>query len=216
MPPSTIETSLMNIKKHFLLLVVCSLHLSGCELRESIEIDAPVAAVWSYLGDNSNAANWSVYFKSIRTLSSTGTGQDLAVGTIRRCYRSDDERSPYWDELTLEMEPQKYRKILSYNFQGYQGDHFLHAQFVVHNYFEALGPGRTRLTFANAKWSPDSLASTLALLNWAGTVKDTLRLNLQNIKAAVEAQAMGVPYARKNQYVPVGQHSLDADSRFNP
>jgi hypothetical protein len=177
-------------------------------MSESIDIDAPPEKVWNYLGHNPNASSWSVYFKTIRTLNSP-SGQDTAVGSIRRCYRGEDETSPFWDELTLEVKAPTYRKILSYNFSGYKNPKLKQAQFVVHNRLELLPNGRTRLTFANAIWSPLDLGALWDFALLSGSIQETLRWNLENIKHGVEAEYTRAPYVRRHAFIELGKHQLD-------
>ena len=172
----------------------------GC----GIEIDAPLETVWAYAGDSRRAAEWSVYFDHISPLAGSPV-PDGQPGALRRCFRRADETGVTWDEEVVALIPWRYREIRTFALRGFRP--FVQAlaggtQYRVCQHYDALGPGRTRLTFSTALRRP-----AVAPARWLfGTVADEVvrifRLNLENIGAAVEAAHRGRPYVRPHPYEP--------------
>ena len=181
--------------------------------RCTVAIEAPVEAVWAYVGDSRRAAEWSVYFDHIAPLDES-PAPDGAVGSLRRCYRRADRRGARWDEEVVAREPLRYRQIRTYALRGFrpvaQGLS-TGAEFRVEQHYEADGPDRTRLTFATALSRPALPAAAWVFGRFASEVVRVFALNLENIKAAVEAQERGVPYRRPHAYEPA--HVWDRPAR---
>lgn len=188
-------------------LCMAAVLLSGCTISESIVIDAPVAEVWSYVSASENAREWSVYFHHITPLPGTVDGE---VGSIRRCFRTKAEiDGVWWDELVLEVRPERYRRILSYNAHGFPGPILNSGEFYVHQFYEPLAEDRTRLTFSAEQLRPSGIVMRARFYRPAREGKRIFRLNLQNIKAAVETRREGRPYHRIHEYLVPGRHLLD-------
>jgi uncharacterized protein YndB with AHSA1/START domain len=179
----------------------------GCSLSEGIVIEAPVEAVWSYISDSDNAREWSVYFHHISPLSGIADGE---MGSVRRCFRNATETDGvWWDEVVLEVQPHRYRRILAYNAHGFQAAHLNAGEFYVHQHVERLDSARTRLTFAAEQLRPAGMVNRLRFLHPARVGRVTFRHNLEDIASAVEAKHRQAPYRRLHPYVPPGQHILD-------
>ncbi|CAN5716679.1 hypothetical protein BH23GEM6_BH23GEM6_24660 [soil metagenome] len=189
-------------------VVSLSALLTGCTLSESIIIEAPVEAVWGYVSASENAAEWSVYFHHIAPLPSAVN--DGAVGSIRRCFRSAAEMEDiWWDELVLEVREQRYRRILSYNAHGLNPPFLNTGEFYVHQKYEPLNSARTRLTFSAEQLRPAGLLMKVRFHGAAREGRKMFRLNLENIRTAVEAQHQQRPVERLHPYLPPGRHKLD-------
>ncbi len=187
--------------KAFTLLTL--LLLSACETGREVVIEAPIEAVWEYVGDSRNAAEWSVYFDHITPLPG---GPDGGVGALRRCYRHADETGNRWDEVVVELQPQTYRQIRTYGLHGFPPE-FGQPEFRVHQRFTKLGPNRTRLEFASELIKPRDPISLARFVTKVGEGNRVIGLNLENIKAAVEARHRGQPYQRPHPWEP--QHPWD-------
>jgi hypothetical protein len=182
--------------------------LAACSLSESIVIEAPVDAVWSYVSASENAAEWSVYFHHISPLP--GGVRDGEVGSIRRCFRSAAEMEDiWWDELVLEVRPQRYRRILSFNAHGLNPPILNTGEFYVHQKYEYLDSARTRLTFSAEQIRPSDPLLKARFYSARRAGKTMFRLNLENIRSAVEARHQQRPFVRLHPYLPPGRHKLD-------
>ena len=176
-------------------------------IRSRITIDAPIAQVWRYVSDSSSARDWSIYFHHITPLPGVRDGQ---VGSNRRCFRRADETGIWWDELTLEIDPPHYRRILSYNLHGFRDPQFGEAETYVFQHYDELAPGRTRFAFATQKLRPTGAVALVKFARLARETKRLFRLNLTNIKAIVEANHNGGGCHRPHAYLEPGEHPLDA------
>ena len=170
----------------------------------AVEIDAPVEAVWAYAGDSRRATEWSVYFDHIAPLPESPV-PDGQVGALRRCYRRADETGVTWDEEVVAVVPQRYREIRTYALRGFRpavqwavGA----TQYRVAQHYEAVGEDRTRLTFSTELLRPAVPFAGAAFGLVAGDVERIFQVNLENIRAAVEAAHRGEPVDRPHPYEP--------------
>ena len=86
-----------------------------------------------------------------------------------------------------------------------------HATYDVEQRYTRLNDRRTSLRFrAHAAASSNGLLRLL-FRPYAREVERVFRLNLENIKAAVEAREQGVPYDRPHPYEPA--HPMDQPRR---
>jgi hypothetical protein len=218
------STSDVNRSMYRWILSLLPVLLPGCTIRESIVIDAPVAKVWSYVTESENAREWSVYVHHISPLPGVGDGE---VGSIRRCFRTRAETDGvWWDEVILEVRPLRYRRILSYNAHGFPDPTLNSGEFYVHQSYEAVSPARTRLTFSAEQLRPSGPLMRARFYRAAREGKPVFALNLQNIKAAIEARHERRPYHRIHPYLnPVntssrlhatGRHSSDPAGSVQP
>lgn len=181
--------------------------LQGCKLKESVVIDAPVEVVWSYVSNIDHAPEWSVYFHHITPLPGMPDGD---VGSVRRWFRSEAETDGIrWDERVLELRPPRYRRILAYNARGFADPVLNAGEFYVEQIYEPVGSDQTRLTFSAEQRRPSEPHLRARFLRAAREGRRIFRLNLENIKASIEARQQGRPYKRIHPYIPPGQHSLD-------
>jgi len=165
----------------------------------SIEIEAPVEALWTYVSDSANAKEWSVYFDHLSPVP--GAVPDGQIGSVRRCFRNPDEKGPRWDELTFGVEPQRRRWIHSFRFVGFL-PRFLtrSAQSLVEQKYDSLGPSRSRLTFGTLPVPGTPWVSRMLTRFSRGETERFFRINQQNIKASVEARSRGQTYRRVHEW----------------
>ena len=173
-----------------------------------IAIDAPIETVWAYVGESRAARAWSVYFHHITPQPTSGSAADGAPGALRTCYRRADETGVQWDEAVVRVEQEGdvwTRRLRSFNLRGFSGVPGLLAArtaYDVEQRYVALGPQQTSLRF-RTHLEPDSDALLrLAFRPYRNEVERIFRLNLENIKAAVEAEARGTAYVRRHPYEP--------------
>ena len=177
-----------------------------------VEIDAPMDAVWAYVGDSGRASEWSVYFDHISPLPQSPV-PDGQVGALRRCYRRADEAGVTWDEEVMALDHHRARGIRTYALRGFRPlvqDAVGWTQYQVAQHYEELGGERTRLTFSTDLLRPGLPPARWLFGAFADEVIRIFRLNLENIAAAIEAEQRGEAYVRPHPYEPV--HSWDPRS----
>ena len=177
-----------------------------------VAIRAPMQAVWDYAGDSARATDWSVYFHHISPKASDAQGRPLppdgTVGSVRVCYRRGDETGVRWDERVMALEPEgraRHRCIRTYDLRGLGGVAGALAPFTayrVEQHYRQTAPQRTTLAFRTQLVRPDwwGLARLLFRRFFLPEVKRIFALNLENIKAAVEAEQAGRAYERPHPY----------------
>lgn len=153
-------------------------------ISESVTIDAPVEEVWSYLGDSGNARQWSVFFHHIAPLDSL----DGRLGAKRRCFRNPDGSGIRWDETVIALVPHRERRIHVYALAGFALPRADRSEFETSQLYERVSPGITRLTFTAELREPRDPITRLLFRLTRGETERIFRLNLANIKAAVEQQ----------------------------
>ena len=174
-----------------------------------VTIDAPIEAVWTYVGDSRSAEAWSVYFHHI---TPRRTSADGTPGALRTCYRRADETGIRWDERTTAVEQAGdvwTRRLRTFNLRGFRGVAGLlapHTAYDVEQRYVRLDKSRTSVCFRAEAASPNGLLRLL-FRPYAREVERVFRLNLENIKAAVEAQEHGRRYRRPHPYWTA--HPLD-------
>lgn len=156
-------------------------------ISRSIIIDAPVAKVWRYASDSTKASDWSVYFDHISPLP--GEFTDGKVGSLRRCFKYADESGEYWDEVTIEVIPERSRKIVSYNFTNYPLPILYRNQYAfVRQLYESVGENQTKMTFQTIRPKNSKFVWKIIFRKTRDEVGEIFHLNLENIKAAIEGQ----------------------------
>ena len=165
-------------------------------ISESVIISAPVAEVWDYLSDSGNASAWSVYFDHITPLPG---GVDGGLGALRRCFRRSDETGIRWDEEVVALDRPRRRVIHVFNVRGTRLATARRAEFRVTQLYEPLGTDATRLTFRVTVHVPSDAARRLLFWATHWETRRMFRLNLQNIRAAVE---QGARYRRIHRWEP--------------
>lgn len=183
------------MSKYLFILLVLFFNVS-CEKKDEVVIQAPLDEVWKYVADSNNAKEWSVYFDHITPFS----GQDGQVGAVRRCFRKADESGNRWDETTLEVRPKEYRKIHTYNLYGFP-EEFTKAEFHVHQRFvESADKKSVTLSFGSELLKPRDPMSLFKFMWNVGEVSRVIKLNLANIKEAIESRHQNRAYVRPHAY----------------
>ncbi|MEM9996794.1 MAG: hypothetical protein AAF809_03750 [Bacteroidota bacterium] len=170
--------------------------------EEEVVIDAPLPEVWAYVGDSARATEWSVYFHHITPLDAF----DGARGARRVCYRRADETGPRWDEVITDVEQgqvvwrRRLRMSDLHGFSGLAGRLGPHLVYDVEQRYTQLDDGRVALRFRTRL--ARHRAAGLLFRPYAAEVRRVFRLNLENIRDAVEARSRGQRYARRHAYEP--------------
>ena len=153
-------------------------------VKVSVDIDAPPAEVFTYLGNSDNAEEWSSFVEHITHLNPDEKA-DGELGAKRRCFKNKDESGEVWDEEILVVEENERRQLSCYNFQNFylSVDNLLTEQL-----YEELEDGtKTRLSFT--LFYPSGKASFIDELKMyfaAYEIASIYEANLQNIKHYVE------------------------------
>jgi hypothetical protein len=159
----------------------------------SIVINAPVEVVWKYASDSTKAKEWSVYFDHISPLP--GKFKDGQVGSLRRCFRNADETGPRWDEVTIDVQPLKSRKIVTYNFTNYPYPRLSRHQYAfVRQLYRAIDANHTEMSFQTIRPRKSSLFWKYIFHITRDDVEDIFYKNLENTKAIIEGQTRLHPW----------------------
>jgi hypothetical protein len=155
------------------------------EMEVSIAIDANTDSVYTYLSNSSNAGTWSSYVDHITPLNSDSI-LDGEVGSIRRCFKNENEEGIVWDEKILRVQnsPTFYRELSVYNLHNFplQTDNLVTRQI-----YQKMNTNKTQLTFG--------LYKTVDYINITDVLKMKLsghyisylfNKNLANIKSEIE------------------------------
>lgn len=186
--------------------------LAGGWVRHAVDIDAPIEDVWEYGSDSTRAKEWSVFFDHITPDTAQGRPADGSIGAFRRCFRDAEEHGPTWDETTEAVDPLRRRRIRTFNLVGFPLGAIGRAQeYDVFQDYERLGVDRTRLTFSSRLRRRPGIGNLLAwpLVKSTYVVfaqpagQEIFVVNLENIKAAVEAGHAGRAYVRPHPYAAV-------------
>lgn len=151
---------------------------------QTIVIDAEPETVFKYLGNSSNAAEWSVFVDHISPLNAEKV-QDGEIGSERRCFGSADETGIIWDERITRVEPGAHRQLEIYNLQGFElkADHLVTDQL-----YRRTNGLQTSLSFTLHYGDHDpSLWTTLKTYVAAYKISSIFADNLINIKKEIEA-----------------------------
>jgi len=152
-------------------------------INASIEIDAPVAEVYAYLGNSANASKWSVYVDHITPLNKEQVPDGMS-GSIRRCYTQKDEKGTTWDEMVMLAEPNRKRQLSIYNMQDFS---FKTNGLATEQVYEAIDDKHTRLTFSLFYMNEEErLTELLKTYLAAYRIKYIFNRNLENIKTEIE------------------------------
>jgi Polyketide cyclase / dehydrase and lipid transport len=164
--------------------VLFALSQRRCVVAESVVIEAPCEDAWTYIGNSSNARQWSVFFSHITPLA--GTPPDGTVGAVRRCFRRPDEAGITWDEELVEVVPLERRTIHVFNLRGFRAPRAVGTEFVTTQTYERLDPRQTRVTFSCWLDRPKDAIQRVIFWKSHWETARIFRVNLENIKAAVE------------------------------
>jgi hypothetical protein len=155
------------------------------EMEVSIAIDANTDSVYTYLSNSANASVWSSYIHHITPLNSDSI-LDGETGSVRRCFKNENEEGIVWDEKILQIQksPTFYRELSVYNLHNFalQTDNLVTRQI-----YKELNKNETQLTFG--------LYKTVDYINIIDVLKMKLsghyisylfNKNLANIKSEIE------------------------------
>ncbi|MFG1499076.1 hypothetical protein ABMA70_02625 [Halobacteriovorax sp. XZX-3] len=190
----------------------------------TVEINAPIEAVWDYNSKNEHARQWSTYFYKIVSCPNSQCPwneklKQSDIGFTRRCYRRESEQGTFWDETTTmvsKSENEYYKQIRAYNFNEFMDfmNYNEKGEFLVEQFYKKLGDNKTSLTFRSGYIRRHELASAPSKFEFflweqifhfitKRSVTNTFKWNLENIKAHIE---QGENYKRIHPY-----SSNDAD-----
>lgn len=158
----------------------------GPAIVESVDVDVPCERLFDYLGDSRHAADWSVFVDHITPLN-PDEAADGAVGSVRRSFRNPDETGMRWDELFLEVEAPARRRLRVYDVVD--APLYARGDLVTEQRYDALGPGRCRLSFTLAFEREPSLADRARMTVGAHRIARIFRSNIANVKRLAEAAA---------------------------
>jgi hypothetical protein len=151
----------------------------------SVEINAPVDSVFSYLGNSANAQDWSVFVDHIVTLNGDSI-PDGKPGSRRRAFCNANEQGQRWDELTTVVEPNKRRQLISFDYVDFS---MTANGLATEQLYEPLPNGGCKLSFTLFYLSHQpSFIEQLKTYYAAYTVKDIFDKNIANVKKYVEAR----------------------------
>jgi hypothetical protein len=107
------------------------------------QIKAPIDSVFAYLGNSSNADDWSSFVDHISVLNPAEV-PDGSVGSFRRCFEKADESGMTWDEEIVSVVPSKNRKLTIFNMQHFS----IQAEgLATEQRYKKLSNNKTELTF---------------------------------------------------------------------
>ena len=156
-------------------------------VSESITVNAPVSELWKYASDSTKAVDWSIYFDHISPLA--GPAPDGQVGSLRRCFRNKNEQGEFWDEVITQIAPEKLRQITTYNFGNYPL-RFVHKdEYVfVRQIYRAIDDKTSELKFETMYRPESNFIFKLIFKMSRKETTEIFKLNLENIKAAIEGK----------------------------
>lgn len=168
----------------------------GDGISHSVEIAAPVAAVWQYLSDSENAKEWSTFFSHIRASAQTDQGiKDGDIGSLRRCFREKSESVLWWDETVLQINPLKERIIYTYHLKGFWPLWITRgSSFFVKQSYRDLGNGKSSLSFSTVADPQNGPMSRLLFQLGKSEGLDIFVKNLENIREHIEKRPSSHPY----------------------
>lgn len=149
----------------------------------SIEINAPVDSVFSYLGKSERAADWSVYVNHITPLN-LNQHKDGEVGCKRRCFTKKNKSGERWDEVILHVQKNKLRRLSVFNQQNFS---MVASHLLTEQRYEKITSQKTKLTlllFFNQEKM--TFSDEFKMYFAAYVVKDVFERNLKNIKKQLE------------------------------
>lgn len=153
-------------------------------VQHTVLVEASVEEVWNYLSDSEKAKDWSVFFDHIIPLPGISDGQP---GSLRRCFKYENETGGRWDEMTIVALPLKKREIVTFNLQGFGYKFLLKNQYIfVRQLYRSIGPNQTLLTFQTMHGPLASLKTKVSFALSKKDVQEIFKKNLVNIKSNIE------------------------------
>lgn len=167
----------------FLAAVVSSpyrVHAEGKHprLATASDIDAACSTVFDYLGNSSNASDWSVYVDHITALN-VASVPDGARGSIRRSFRNADETGMRWDEYFVDVVPGVRRELRIFNVAG--APVTVDGTLMTEQLYQPLGENRCRVTFTLFLAESPSVEDWLKMRIAAHEIGRIFRRNIANI-----------------------------------
>ena len=157
-------------------------------IRQSVDVDAPCAAVFDYLGDSAHASDWSVFVDHITPLN-TDSVPDGALGSVRRSFRKADETGMRWDEDFIAVEPARLRRLRIYDVRNVALQS--RTGLLTEQVYEPLTADRCRLSFTLFFDGEPTLRDRVAMTFVAYPLSRIFESNIGNVKRIVEAEAGG-------------------------
>jgi hypothetical protein len=147
-------------------------------IQKSIVIDASVDQLFDYLGNSSNAAQWSSFVSHIVPLNPL-IATDGTVGSVRRCFKNEDERGEKWDEEILIVEPHKRRQLSIFNLQNFpiSSDNLRTEQI-----YERLDSQQCRITFRLFLTEKANISDHTKMYLASFRIANIFQRNIENIK----------------------------------
>lgn len=156
-------------------------------LATSTDVEAPCDSVFDYLGNSSNASDWSVYVDHITPLNAASV-RDGSVGSIRRSFKNADETGMRWDEYFTEVVAGERRELRIYNIVD--APTTAEGTLLTQQLYAPLGPNRCRVTFTLFFAEPPSAPDWLKMRIKAHEIGRIFEKNLANIgRLAARANA---------------------------
>lgn len=159
-------------------------------IRRTVEIAAPCAVVFEYLGNSANASDWSVFVDHIVPLN-TDSVPDGARGSIRRSFRRADETGMRWDEYFVEVEAEWRRLLRIYDVRNVTIR--ARAPLLTEQIYEPLAADRCRLSFTLFFEGEPTFGDRVAMTFVAYRLGSIFASNIANVKRIVEAGAEARP-----------------------
>lgn len=157
-------------------------------LIESVDVAAACERVHAYLGDSSNARDWSVFVDHITPLNEDAV-PDGAQGSIRRSFRNADETGMSWDERLELVEPLR-RRLTVYDVSGLPLP-ALEGELLTEQIYEPLAPDACRLGFTLFLRDEPSLRDAVLMRLVAWPTAAIFQSNIDNVARLVEASQPG-------------------------
>jgi hypothetical protein len=147
-------------------------------IQKSIVINASVEQLFEYLGNSSNASEWSSFVSHIAPLNPL-IAADGTVGSVRRCYKNEDERGEKWDEEILIAEPNKRRQLSIFNLQNFpiNSDNLRTEQI-----YERLDSQQCRITFRLFLTEKARISDHAKMYLASFRIANIFQRNIENIK----------------------------------
>lgn len=152
-------------------------------IKAEIEINAPVADVYQYLGNSANVVHWSAYMDHATPLNPYET-PDGTLGSTRRCYTQADEKGATWDEVILLADPNRTRQLSIYSLQNFT---IRLNGLAIEQVYEPLGTDKTKLTVKMFYMNDEERLFQLFKTHIASyRIKHLFKKDLENIKKEIE------------------------------
>ena len=153
-------------------------------INESILINTSCEVAYKYLGNSHNTKDWSVYVDHISPINEDKVA-DGHHGSIRRCFKNNNEKDGTWDEEILFIEKNKLRRLSCFNFRDLIiSPGFLHAEQI---YEDKNGDCLLKFTLFSPK-NEYSLWKEFKIYLASYPTAYIFRKNLKNIKKHLEQQ----------------------------